>query len=239
MKVFNYVRGLPTLQSLKTEEVEGRRYYVTPGGKKVPSVTTVLGYHKRNQLAEWRARVGEAEAKKISGQASNRGTRFHSMLEKYLSNEPLDNILNESIMPDIKSAFKKFMYFINRIDNIHYLESPLYSEKLSLAGRTDCIGEYEGTLSIIDFKTAKEHKKEDHIQDYFQQGAAYALMYEELLGQHIDQIVIMISPNNGDVPQLFVRQKDEYIEPLLEKIYSFHKELNNETANHRITKLSS
>lgn len=226
MKKFNYVSGLPELKQLKTEEVKGKRYYVTPGGKKVPSVTTVLGYFKRAAIAEWRARVGNEEANRISGQASNRGTRFHSMLEKYLSNESIDNILTESIMPDIKSAFKKFMNSVDRIDNIHYLESPLYSEKLKLAGRTDCIGEFDNTLSIIDFKTAKEPKKEEYIQDYFQQGAAYALMYEELTGQNIDQIVIMISPNDGSIPQLFVRQKEEYIEPLMEKIYNFHSDMS-------------
>lgn len=222
-KVFKYVQGLPTLQQLETEEVQGKRWYITPKGKKVPSVTTVLGYHKRKAISEWRARVGEQEANRISGQASNRGTRFHSMMEKYLNNEPLKDILHEGIMPDMKLAFNKFKYHADRIDNIHYLESPLYSEKLGIAGRTDCIGEFDETLSIIDFKTSKEHKREEHIQDYFQQAAAYALMYEELVGQHIDQIVIMISPNNGDSPQLFIHPKDYYVEPLLEKIHSFYK----------------
>lgn len=223
MKVFNYVRGLPILQSLKTEEDKRGRYYVTPSGKKVPSVTTVLGYFKRGAITEWRARIGEQEANRISGQASGRGTRFHSMMEKYLGNEPIEKILHENIMPDIKAAFNAFLAFANRIDNIHYLESPLYSEKLSIAGRTDCIGEFDNELSIIDFKTSKQHKKEEHIQDYFQQGTAYALMYEELIGKHIDQVVIMISPNDGSIPQLFIRKKDEYIEPLLEKIHQYHQ----------------
>lgn len=235
MKVFNYVSGLPQLQQLRTEEVQGKRWYITPGGKKVPSVTTVLGHHKRRQLAEWRARVGNEEANRISGQASNRGTRFHSMMEKYLNNQPLNEILHEGIMPDIKASFNRFLSFANRIDNIHYLESPLYSEKIGVAGRTDCIGEFDNTLSIIDFKTAKEQKKEEYIQDYFQQGAAYALMYEELTGQHIDKVVILISPNDGSIPQLFIREKDDYIEPLLEKIHSFYKETHNETANYRIS----
>lgn len=227
MKKFNYVSDLPELKQLETEEIKGKRYYITPSGKKLPSITTILGHSKRNAMAEWRARVGEEEANKVSRQASGRGTRFHSMMEKYLCNEPIDKILHENIMPDIKVAFKKFMSFANRIDNIHYIESPLYSEELFVAGRTDCIAEFDGTLSIIDFKTSKQHKREEHIQDYFQQGAAYALMYEELVGQHIDQVVIMISPNDGDIPQIFVRQKDEYIEPLLEKIKDFHKEFSN------------
>lgn len=232
-KTFNYVSGLPKLQQLRTEEVQGKRWYVTPGGKKVPSVTTVLGHSKRRQLAEWRTRVGNEEANRISGQASNRGTRFHSMMEKYLNNQPLSEILHEGVMPDIKASFNRFLSFANRIDNIHYLESPLYSEKIGVAGRTDCIGEFDNTLSIIDFKTAKEQKKEEHIQDYFQQGAAYALMYEELTGHYIDKIVILISPNDGSIPQLFIREKDEYIQPLLEKIKIFYKEVNNETANYR------
>lgn len=222
MKRFNYVSGLPTLRPLKTEENKRGRYYVTPGGRKVPSVTTVIGYHKRAAISEWRSRVGNEEANRISGQASGRGTRFHSMMEKYLSNEKLDKILHEDIMPDMKQCFMSFKKLADKINNIHYLESPLYSETLRIAGRTDCIAEFENELSIIDFKTAKDLKKEEHIQDYFQQGTAYALMYEELVGKPINQIVIMISPNNGAQPQLFVKQKDDYVRPLMEKILSFH-----------------
>lgn len=224
--MFNYVDGLPKLKSLETKEENGRRFYLLPSGRYVPSVTTMLGYFKAQRIQEWRNRVGHAEADKIRNRASTRGTKFHNLLEKYLSNEPV-NIITESLMPDMKQAFNDIKSTIDRIDNIHYLETPLYSEKMRLAGRTDVIGEFDEVLSVIDFKTSSKPKTESMIEDYFLQGTCYALMYEERVGIPIDQIVVIMSTDGMEKPQLFVKSKEEYEEKLCDKILKFY--LDNRT----------
>lgn len=218
MKKFNFVQGLPELKQLETDESTGERFYISPNGKKLPSVTTVLGHFKKKAMIEWRNRVGHEEADKISTRASMRGTRFHNMLESYLRNE--DHFL-DGVMPDMKQSFRDMQETLDLIDNIHYIESPLYSERLGVAGRTDVIAEFGKTLSIIDFKTSRKQKKEEWIENYFEQGTAYALMYEELVGKPIDQIVILISCDDSEHPQVFIRDKNQYIQSLLEKIHIY------------------
>ena len=221
MKKFNFVQGLPELKQLETDESTGVRYYITPSGKKLPSVTTVLGHFKKRAMIEWRNRVGHEEADKISTRASIRGTKFHNMMEGYLRGE--ENFL-DGVMPDMKQSFRDMKETLDLIDNIHYIESPLYSEKLGIAGRTDVIAEFGKTLSIIDFKTSTKQKKEQWIENYFEQGTAYALMYEELVGNPIDQIVILIATDDSDEPQVFIRDKNQYIQNLLEKIHLYKQE---------------
>lgn len=221
MKKFSYVPGLPELKQMQTDESTGQRFYVTPTGAKLPSVTTVLGHFKKKSIIEWRNRVGATEAQKISTRASMRGTKFHNMMESYLRNE--EGFLAD-VMPDMKQSFFDMRKTLDLIDNIHYIESPLYSEKLGVAGRTDVIGDYDGVLSIIDFKTSTKQKKEEWIENYFEQGTAYALMYEELIGIPIEQIVILISTDDSNEPQVFVREKYQYIQSLLEKIHLYKQE---------------
>ena len=221
MKKFNFVQGLPELKQLETDESTGQRFYITPTGKKLPSVTTVLSHFKKKAMIDWRNRVGHEEADKISRRASIRGTKFHNMMEAYLRNE--EHFL-DGVMPDMKQSFRDAQETLDLIDNIHYIESPLYSEKLGVAGRTDCIAEFGKVLSIIDFKTSTRQKKEEWIDNYFEQGTAYALMYEELVGNTIDQIVIIISTDDSDRPQVFIRDKNQYIQNLLEKIHLYKQE---------------
>lgn len=220
MKHFSYNKG-PELRNLETEEIGGKRHYITPSGLKVPSVTTVLSFFKTQSLQEWRDRVGHDEASKISTRATIRGTKFHELMERYLGNEP--KIFDESVMPDMKMAFYDCKSTVDRIDNIRYIESPLYSEKLRIAGRTDCIAEFDGVLSIIDFKTSRKIKKPEWITDYFIQGCAYSMMHEELTGVPISQTVIIISVDNEPEPQVFVRENENYRQPLLDKVKSYHE----------------
>jgi genome maintenance exonuclease 1 len=222
MKTFNHVTGLPDLKPLSVEEIHGKRYYISPSGKKLPSVTTVLGHFKKKQISEWRARVGDEQANRISTRAATRGTKFHNMMEKYLLN---DNTLFENVLPDMKQAFHDVKDAIDKIDNIHYIEGQMFSERLGLAGRTDCIGEYDGVLSIIDFKTSLKPKKKEWIENYFEQGTAYAMMYEELVGNPIDNIVIIVSTDDGSQPlQVFQENKYDYMQSLLEKIHIYKQE---------------
>jgi genome maintenance exonuclease 1 len=221
MKKFNFVEGMPELKQLEVDESTGERFYISPNGVKLPSVTTVLGHFKKKAMIEWRNRVGHEEADRISTRASIRGTKFHNMMESYIRGE--DGFL-DGVMPDMKQSFRDMQETLDLIDNIRYIESPLYSEKLGVAGRTDVIAEFGKTLSIIDFKTSTKQKKEQWIENYFEQGTAYALMYEELVGEPIDQVVILIATDDSDRPQVFIRDKNQYIENLLEKIHLYKQE---------------
>lgn len=221
MKKFNYVTNLPVLQTLKVEETDGRRHYISPNGLKLPSVTTVLGHFGKQKILEWKNRIGHEEAQKISTRASIRGTKFHSMMEKYLANE--QNIF-ENVMPDMKQSFLDVKKEIDKIDNIHYIESMLYSEVIGIAGRTDVIGEYEYVPSIIDFKTSTRHKRREWILNYFEQGTAYSLMYEEMTGIQINQIVVIVSVDGADGPQVFIEERNDHIDSLMNKVKSYQKE---------------
>jgi hypothetical protein len=225
MKTFIHKTGLPQLESLSTKEIDGKRHYLLPNGIYVPSVTTVLGHFKKKQIQEWRNRVGHDEANKISNRASTRGTKFHTLMEKYLSNEPVTSIITENTMPTLKESFHMMKKEIDKhIDNVYYIEVPLYSTSMRMAGRTDIIAEYDGVLSVIDFKTSAREKKEEHIQDYFLQSTAYALMYEERMGMPIEQIVIMMASDGLPEPQIFVKKTEDYQEPLLKKIVQYFRE---------------
>ncbi|NDB60982.1 hypothetical protein EB001_21430, partial [bacterium] len=142
MKTFNHIYKDPLIADLPREEINGKRYYVTPSGKRLPSVTTFLSHFKGDSIRKWREKVGEEEANRISKRASTRGTKFHSLMESYISNQERSSFLNEELMPDMKLAFNIMKPVIDRIDNVHYLETMLYSETVGLAGQVDCIAEF-------------------------------------------------------------------------------------------------
>ena len=198
--------------NLKREIHEGKRVYTTENGDRYPSVTTVLGYKTKPAIKAWRKKVGEQTANKISRQASVRGTKIHSLCEDYVNNEELDFDKLSFVEVDM---FNQMKPLIDRIDNIHCVEQFLYSEHLRLAGQADCIAEFDGRLSIIDFKTSAKLKKKSYIKNYFAQCAAYAIMFEERTGIPIDTSVIIIGVQ-AEESQLFVEKRDNYTEYLLE-----------------------
>jgi hypothetical protein len=183
---------------------DGTRVYLTPTGKKYPSVTTVTGLHTKEGIMAWRRRVGEAEANRVSSKASARGTRIHTYCEKFL--------LGEEIDPDIfdKEMFESMKYWLDDINNIHCLETPLWSDYLQVAGTVDCIAEFQGKLSVIDFKTSSKPKDRDDIYQYFMQTAAYAVAFEERTGIPIGRLVIIMAVENDD-PRLFIEKRDNWI----------------------------
>ena len=168
--------------------------------------------------------MGEEEANKISARASRRGTRFHSLMESYITNQETSTYLTEDVMPDMKQAFHDMVPTLDRIDNIHYVETMLYSEMLGLAGQVDCIAEFDGVPSVIDFKTSNKLKREDWITNYFEQCTCYSLMYEEMTGIKAKQIVVLISVDGEMKPQIFVKQRKEYVPELANKIKLFREE---------------
>ena len=206
------------IENLNTETVDDKRYYVTPSGQRLPSVTTVLGAMKKKEIMAWRRRVGEAEANRVSKLATGRGNRVHTLAEKHLMNESIEL---KKEMPDAIEMFQSIVPHFDKINNIHYMEQALWSEKIGLAGRVDLIAEWEGKLSVIDFKTSKRIKTEDKIQDYFAQCVAYAMMYEERVGAPIDQIVVLMAVEN-EQPLIFVKETKDYIDTLYEHI-EFYK----------------
>lgn len=214
MKTFNHIPV--ELTELKTETIEKKRYYVTPDGNKYPSITTVLSKLSKAAILEWRKRVGEEEANRISTQASRRGTKTHTLIENYVQNKQ-DYL--KGAFPDAIQMFKTAQKVIDeKLDNIRGIEIPLYSDELKVAGRCDLIGEWEGELSIVDWKTSRKLKKEEWIENYFLQGTAYALMFEERTGIPVDWIVIVIMVDDESLPQVFRVHKSNYIERLKEVI---------------------
>lgn len=214
--MFNHCTPKELLE-LDTITINGRRHYVTPKGK-YPSITSVFSAFPKPELQEWRNRVGEQEAKKITTQATNRGTKIHSLCENYLNNEDLSP---KNILPIYLESFNQLIPELNKINNIHKLEAPLYSNQLKVAGRTDCIAEYNNVLSVIDFKTSIKPKKEEWITDYFLQATFYAMAYWELTNIKISQIVIIISVDEGDA-QVFVKDVKNYVKPLIQKIHDYY-----------------
>jgi genome maintenance exonuclease 1 len=198
----------------------GKRVYHVPGDVFLPSITTVMSIVTRDGIAEWRKSVGQEEANRVSRSSSSRGTSVHLMCEKYLQNDTYNDG-----MPDAKSMFNSIKPVLNNINKIQYQEQGLYSTKLGVAGTVDCIAEYEGVLSVIDFKTSSKPKKEEYIEHYFMQTTAYALMYEELIGTPINQIVLLIAVE-GKEPQVFKKNPADYITRLVEVINQYKKENN-------------
>jgi genome maintenance exonuclease 1 len=153
---------------------------------------------------EWRKKVGEEAANAISSRAAGRGTRIHSLCESYLLGEHV-----EADMFD-QEVFSSLKPHLDLIDNIHALETPLFSHHLEVAGTVDCIAEYKGKLAVIDFKTSSKLKNRDWIHGYFMQTSAYAVMFEELTGIPIGRLVIIIGVDNEE-PQIFEEKRDTWI----------------------------
>lgn len=192
------------------------RVYETPNGDQYPSVTTVTGQLNKQYVESWRRRVGDEVADRISKQAADRGTRIHSYCESFL--------LNESFTTDMfdLELWNTLQPVVDKIDNIHALEAMLYSDNLRMAGTVDCIGEFEGNLSVIDFKTSKKLKKQNDIQHYFIQATAYSVMFEELFQISVPDITIIIGVDD-EQPQIFKARRKDYIMQLIDLRKQFDK----------------
>jgi genome maintenance exonuclease 1 len=201
---------------LTTETIDGKRHYVLPDGvTKLKSVTTIISEKSdKTALYVWRKRVGDEEANRISTQAARRGTSIHKIAERYVLNE--ENIFKDE-MPINVETFKSIRNILdNHVDNILGVELPLYSKALKCAGRTDLVAEYDGRLSIIDFKTSRKPKKEEWIENYFIQSTVYSMMFEWTYKFSVPQIAIIIAVDDEKTPQTFVMERSKYVERVLE-----------------------
>ena len=209
---------LTEMQAVTTEE--GRKYH-TPEGIDLPSITTCLSILSRDGIAAWRKRVGEEEANRISRVASTRGTKVHEIIEKYIDNK---EDYKDGYTPDIIQSLNDVRDILdNRIGTVFAQEAPLYSNHLGVAGRVDCVAEFDGALSIIDFKTSRKKKFPSMIKQYFMQESAYSIMWEERTGMPITQLVTIIAVDNHE-PQVFIEHRDNWVRPLKETIAQWNEE---------------
>lgn len=216
--MFNFVDLPVELSDIESIDKNGERYYPIPNGESYPSITTVTSFKKAAFFKEWRRKVGEEAADRKTARATGRGTAFHSIVESYLKNESLEEHKGK---PLPFTLFQVAKPILNRINNIHVLEGALYSNYLRVAGRVDCIAEFDGELAVIDFKTSDKDKKEEWIENYFVQATAYAVMFYELTGIQPKKIVIIIATEEGHCQVIEKTNLDYYFTLLKEYIDAF------------------
>ena len=214
---FEHCNHLGDLE-LEKKETNGIRLYNLPDGQWVPSITSVTSFYNRQIFINWRKRVGEEEANKVTKKATARGTEYHEAAQMYLENKEMNW---EYFTPVTKYMFHHATPYLDKINNIHAIERTLYSEYLGLAGRVDCIAEYEGELAVIDFKTSTKIKPEKWLENYFVQEMFYAAAYYELTDIPVTKLItIMVTPN-GEVKVFDKRNKEDYIKLLVRYIKEF------------------
>ena len=212
---------LSLLPNTKVKKIEGYRFYDIDG-QNYPSVTSILGIRKKEGLQKWRDSIGEDVANWEMNRAARRGKSFHKLVEQYLNNET----------PSIRDVlplglFRLAKPYIDQINNIRLLEKIMVSPKLTIAGQVDCVAEYNGKLSVIDFKSANKERKEDWIENYFLQCTAYSSMYEETFGEKIEQIVVLLAAEDGTMTA-YVKDPQDYIEELVLSIETFYRSVMKE-----------
>jgi hypothetical protein len=210
----NYLGDL----ELDKKETNGIRLYNLPNGDWVPSITSVTSFYNRQIFINWRKKVGIEEANRITKQATARGTDFHEVAQDYLLNKELNW---DNYLPASKFMFHYLKPELDKINNIHAIERTLYSEYLGLAGRVDCIAEYDGELAVIDFKTSTKIKPEKWIENYFVQEMFYAAAYYELTGIPIKKLITLMVTPQGEVKVFDKRNKGDYIKLLVRYIKEF------------------
>ena len=214
---------------LAVSNVNGMRFYEAPNGLKYPSITTVLGKQpdKQKGLQEWRKRVGAQQAAIISGKAARRGTAVHWCVEDYLKNQEINGEHKEKNFLAYHMFMEARSHLDSNIDQVVLQEQAMYSDVFKVAGRCDCIGVWNNELAVIDFKTTTTMKKREWLEDYFIQCSAYASMYEEWTGEAVDQIIIFMVAEDGEV-KIFKEDTKDYLPMLDEMMVSFYDNLDTE-----------
>ena len=214
-----FIHNEVSVPELSTKNLNRKRFYQTPDGKLYPSITTVLQKRKMAGLMEWRKSVGDDVANYIARTAAHRGTKVHHMCEDFLNNNFDEEVHKKNFLPYVLFGQLKPV-LMQKVNNILAQECGLYTDKYRVAGRVDCIAEYNGVKSIIDFKTSRKERNDEWNESYYIQASAYAEMFEERTGIEINQIVILVVTEDG-VVQEFVKHKGEYLPMLVEAIDDF------------------
>ena len=230
--MFTHTPPINDLPLLKAKNVDGKRFYEHQETKEVyPSITSVLSIRQSEGLVEWRNKVGNDVANHVMIQAANRGTAVHNMVEDYLNNIDLDQVekYQKQFIPRMMFNVLKKECLLG-INNIRLQEAQMYSSDYTVAGRCDCIADYDGVPSIIDFKTSTKEKNEDWIENYFIQGSAYAEMYKEHFDEEINQVVILVVTEEGTT-QVFKKNKNDYLPKLKEAVEKFYEWIEKNEKN--------
>jgi genome maintenance exonuclease 1 len=205
------------LPKLKRETIDGIRYYTINGeNKKLVSITSVISHYNKEKFSKWRQKVGEEEANRITRKATSRGTDTHTLIENHLLNQELPEV-----QPISEHLFKIAKSTLNRINNIHCLESSLYSEILGVAGSVDTIADFDQELSVIDYKTSKEPKPREWIEGYFVQAMFYGMALYEMTGIQVKKLVIIMTCENGECVVYEERDLKKYMKLVVQYIKKF------------------
>ena len=207
------------LPKLSRETIDGVRYYSIPDVEeliKLVSITSITSHFNRQIFINWRKKVGDVEADRITKAATTRGTNMHTLTEYYLKNDDLPEV-----PPISEFLFKIAKGELNKINNIYALEGALYSKQLGIAGTVDCIAEYNGELAIIDFKTSKKPKPREWVEHYFVQAMAYGCMLYEMREIPVKKLVIIMACENGECVVYEEYNKAKYIKLLNKYINKF------------------
>ena len=219
--MFDFVNVDIKIPDVEPVNNNGIRYYKVPDTDKYfPSVTSITSFKNAQFFKEWRTKIGEDEANRITARATQRGTAFHNIAEDYFKGElNLDRYLENN--PLSVRMFQAAKSTLNKINKIHCLETFLYSHYLGLAGRVDCIAEFNGELAVIDFKTSTKEKQEAYIENYFVQETAYAAMFLERSGIEVKKIVTLIATEEGSIQVFEKYNLDDYLQLLKSYIEEF------------------
>jgi len=218
-----YTLKLIETPELEVETTDSGRFYTTPEGNVYPSVTTVLGSFEKEYLQKWIKRVGQKEADRVRDQAGRKGTAVHRMIERMLLGE--ENLFKGE-MPVNIAHFKTIRKGLDgRLTDVYAMENSLWSDRLKVAGRVDCIGAYDNKLSIIDFKTSNKLKDITRIGDYFIQTTMYSMMWEEITGMKVDQLVIVMVVNDEPEPFIFIQDRSDWLMLTAKKMFDYHKKM--------------
>lgn len=196
------------------------RLYETPDGNRYPSVTTVLGkMTDKTALNEWKKRVGEEEAARVSSRAASRGTNIHTMCEKYVLGEEVDTSMPHNMM-----IFKQIKDVLDgHVGAVYGTECTLYSDHLKIAGTCDLVAKYDDKLAIIDYKTSTKRKRKEWIEGYFLQASLYSYMLWEMTGIGAKDIVVIIGVDDELEAQVFKEKSYHYMEKAADLVRSYHK----------------
>jgi genome maintenance exonuclease 1 len=215
--MFNHLDNV--LPKLERNTIDGVRYYTISDGDqllKLVSITSVTSHFNKEIFVKWRKRVGDVEADRITKASTSRGTDTHTLIENYLLNRDLP-----TVQPLSDFLFRIAKTELNRINNIHCLEGAMYSLQLGVAGTTDCIGEHDGELAVIDFKTSKKPKPINWIENYFVQAMFYGMAYYEMTGIPIKKLVIIMTCEDGECVVYEERDLKKYMKLVVKYIKKF------------------